>query len=84
MKHELQHIISGTRQVRHGDAIQAIASYLRRGKSASSETKDRKQIKSEEATLIKHYCNQNNFWKLKIEITSFVSNGAEQKSLFAR
>ena len=35
MKHELQNIISGKSQVRHGDAIQAIARYLRGGKSAS-------------------------------------------------
>jgi hypothetical protein len=42
MKHELQHIISGTRQVRHGDAIQAITSYLRAGKSSGTATKSSK------------------------------------------
>ena len=79
MKHELQNIISGKSQVRHGDAIQTIASYLRRGKSSSNEAKDSKQIKSEEARLIKIYCDQNHFWKTTIDITAFVSNGAEQK-----
>jgi Serine/Threonine/Tyrosine Kinase found in polyvalent proteins len=79
MKHELQNIISGKSQVRYGDAIQAVASYLRRGKSASGATKNNKQIKSEEAKLIKQYCDKNNFWNTEIDITTFVSSGAEQK-----
>ncbi|MGQ7946586.1 putative polyvalent protein kinase domain-containing protein [Flavobacterium sp. WC2509] len=79
MKHELQNIISGKSQVRHGDAIQAVANYLRRSKSASCEAKGSKQIKSEEAENIKQFCNQNNFWKTNIDINSFVSSGAEQK-----
>jgi Serine/Threonine/Tyrosine Kinase found in polyvalent proteins len=79
MKHELQNIISGKSQVRHGAAIQAIANYLREGKSSSTATKSSKQIKSEEATLIKHYCDQNNFWVSTIDSTTFVSSGAEQK-----
>lgn len=79
MKHELQNIISGKSQVRHGDAIQAVSSYLRGSKSASSEAKDSKQIKREEAAIIKQFCNQTNFWNSEIDITSFVSSGAEQK-----
>lgn len=79
MKHELQNIISGKSQVRNGDAIQAIACYLRRSKSTSKEIKQNQQIKSEEATYIKQFCDQNNFWKTEINITSFVSSGAEQK-----
>nr|WP_315174319.1 hypothetical protein [uncultured Flavobacterium sp.] len=79
MKHELQNIISGKSQVRHGDAIQAIVSHLRRSKSSSSETKESKQIKSEEARSIKQFCDQNNFWTVAIDINTFVSSGAEQK-----
>lgn len=79
MKHELQNIISGKSQVRHGDAIQAIARYLRRGKSSSSEAKESKQIKTEEAKNIRQFCDQNNFWNTDIDITAFVSSGAEQK-----
>jgi hypothetical protein len=78
MKHELQHIISGKSQVRYGDAIQAIARYLRKGKSASSDAKDSKQIKSEEATLIKQFCDKNSFWVVNIHINTFVSSGVEQ------
>ena len=36
MKHELQNIISGKSQVKYGANIQAIASYLRNGKSTSN------------------------------------------------
>jgi hypothetical protein len=79
MKHELQNIISGKGQVRHGDAIQAVANYLRRSKSSGCETKDSKQIKSEETEIIKQFCNQNNFWNANINIDSYVSSGAEQK-----
>jgi len=35
MKHELQDIISGKIQVRHGDTIQTISRYLRKSKSSS-------------------------------------------------
>jgi hypothetical protein len=79
MKHELQNIISGKSQVRHGDAIQAIARYLRRSKSSSSEAKESKQIKTEEAKNIRQFCDQNIFWNTEIDITAFVSSGAEQK-----
>jgi hypothetical protein len=47
MKHELQNIISGKSQVKHGDAIQTVASYLRIGKGSSGASKDSKQIKRE-------------------------------------
>lgn len=79
MKHELQDIISGKGQVRHGDAIQAITSYLRRGKSTSIALEPSKQIKIEEAEIIRQFCDQNNFWYNEIDITAFVSSGAEQK-----
>ena len=79
MKHELQNIISGKSQVRHGDAIQAITRYLRRGKSPSITLEPSKQIKIEEAKKIRQFCDQNNFWISNIDINSFVSKGAEQK-----
>ena len=79
MKHELQNIISGKSQVRHGDAIQAVSSYLRRSKSTSITIESSKQIKIEEAKNIRQYCDQNNFWYNEIDITAFVSSGAEQK-----
>lgn len=79
MKHELQNIISGTSQVRHGDTIQTIARYLRKSKSSSGTLKESKSIKREETTLIKQFCEQNSFWITAINISAFVSSGAEQK-----
>ena len=79
MKNELQHIVSGKSQVRHGNSIQAIANYLRKSKSTSKTFEFSKQIKSEEATLIKQFCNKNSFWITAININAFVSSGAEQK-----
>lgn len=79
MKHELQDIISGKSQVRHGDSIQAVSGYLRKSKSSSGTIASSKQIKSEEASLIKQFCNKNSFWITAININAFVSSGAEQK-----
>jgi hypothetical protein len=55
MKHELQNIISGKSQVRHGDAIKAVAGYFRRSKSSSSESKESNQITTEEADNIRQF-----------------------------
>jgi hypothetical protein len=79
MKNELQNIISGKSQVRYGDTIQTIASYLRKSKSASKTFKNSKQIKSEEAGFIKQFCDKNSFWITAIDINAFVSSGAVQK-----
>jgi hypothetical protein len=79
MKDELQNIISGKSQVRNGNAIQAITRYIRASKSASRSSKSSKQIKFEEATFIKQFCQKNNFWVSNIDVTTFVSSGAEQK-----
>lgn len=58
MKHELQNIISGKSQVKHGDAIQTVSNYLRRSKDSSCEAKDSKQIKSEETEIIKNFASK--------------------------
>ena len=79
MKHELQNIISGKSPVRHGDTIQTISRYLRKSKSASGTFESGKQIKIEEAALIKQFCDKNGFWITEININAFISSGAEQK-----
>ncbi|OXB05500.1 hypothetical protein B0A81_14655 [Flavobacterium plurextorum] len=79
MKHELQNIISGKSQVRHGNSIQTISRYLRKSTSTSGTFESSKQIKSEETALIKQFCDQNSFWITFININAFVSSGAEQK-----
>ena len=79
MKHELQNIISGKSQVRHGDSIQTVSRYLRKGKSTSGAFESGKQIKIKEAALIKQFCDKNGFWITEININAFISSGAEQK-----
>lgn len=79
MKNELQNIISGKSQVRYGDTIQTISRYLRKSKSPSGTFESSKQIKSEETTLIKQFCDRNSFWITSININAFISSGAEQK-----
>jgi Serine/Threonine/Tyrosine Kinase found in polyvalent proteins len=79
MKHELQNIISGKSQVSNGDTIQAISRYLSASKSASKTFESSKQIKQQEATFIKQFCDKNSFWVPNIDINTFVSSGAEQK-----
>ncbi|WP_160376066.1 hypothetical protein [Flavobacterium hydrocarbonoxydans] len=68
MKDELQNIISGKSQVKHGTNIQAGARYLRKSKSASGTFESGKQIKSEEKALIKQFCDRNGFWITSINI----------------
>lgn len=77
MKDELQNIISGKSQVRHGDAIQKVSGYLRAGKSTGETSGTGKQIKSKATALLKQYCNHHNFWIDTIDISRFVSSGAE-------
>ena len=79
IKNELQNIISGKSHVRLGDTIQTISNYVKKSKSSSGTFETSKQIKSEEATLIKQFCNKNSFWITAININAFVSSGAEQK-----
>ena len=79
MDHELQNIISGKSQVRHGNTIQTISCYLRKSKSPGGTFESGKQIKSEERALIREFCNRNGFWITYININAFISSGAEQK-----
>lgn len=79
MKDELQNIISGESQVRHGSTIQTISRYLRKSKSPGGTFESGKQIKSEETALIREFCNRNSFWITYINMNAFISSGAEQK-----
>lgn len=79
MKHELQNIISGKGQVKHGTNIQTVSNYLRKGKGSGGTFESGKQIKSEETALIKQFCDKNGFWITEININAFISSGAEQK-----
>ncbi len=79
MKNELQSVISGKSKVRHGAAIQAAASYLKRSQRTSTLAKDSKRYKKQETEALKDYITKNNLLFLDVEIENYVSEGAEQK-----
>lgn len=78
-KDELRDILCGARQVSHGTLIQAAAHYLRRSQSSSQESKKPKSIKEEETARLCQWIEKHHFWYTPIDITNFVSAGAEQK-----
>jgi len=79
LKHELQVIISGKSQVRCGATIQAVTHQLRAGAQTSGAPEDRKQVKGQEAERIKEFAVASGLWIEKVDITNYVSEGAEQK-----
>ena len=79
MTDELQNIISGKKQVRHGAVIQAAASYLRRSTPAGSVAKQGKHFKKQETETLENFISENNLWMDEIDLSNYVSEGAEQK-----
>ncbi len=61
MKNELQNIISGKSQVRHGNSIQTVSRYLRKSQSTGRTLKSGKQIKSEETFISDDLTGENLF-----------------------
>ena len=78
MKHELQNIISGKSQVKHGANIQAGASYLKDGKRTGTLAEKGINIKKQEKILIEQFATLNSLWITDLNIKNFVSSGAEQ------
>lgn len=79
MKHELQLIISGKSQVKHGNIVQAAASYLKRCQKSSVMAQDFKQFRKQETEKLKIFITENKLWIKTINIENYVSEGAEQK-----
>jgi len=79
MHNELQHIISGESQIRYGENIQTIICYLRAGEKSGSLAKSDKHFKSEETERLKTYIETHNLWRTNIDLSNYVSEGAEQK-----
>lgn len=79
LKYELHNVLSGKSEVRFGTIIQAIASYLKNGETTSRTIKDKKHLKSEETKRLENYISQNNLWVKNIDLSQYVSEGAEQK-----
>ena len=79
MTNEIQHILSGTSQVKHYNLIQTTCSYLKGSQGASSMDKNQQQRKEEETKRLIQFVNDNNLWADNINIELYISEGAEQK-----
>ncbi|GHT58663.1 hypothetical protein AGMMS50239_03630 [Bacteroidia bacterium] len=79
MNDELQCIISGKSQVRYGANIQAAAGYLTASENSGTLDKADKHFKHKETEKLKHYIENQNLWIKNIDLSNFISEGAEQK-----
>jgi hypothetical protein len=79
MNHEIESIISGKSKIKHGDVIQAIASYLRRSQSSSKTTEREEYFPKQEKERLIEYIDQHKLWIVFLDWDKFVSSGAEQK-----
>jgi len=79
LKYELHNILSGKSEVRFGAIIQTIAGYLKNGKTTGRAVESEKHFKSEETERLENYITQNNLWVRDIDLSQYVSEGAEQK-----
>jgi hypothetical protein len=82
--HKAQHdqiraIVSGKGQVRHGAAIQTVAGHLRAGTATGQIAGNQKQIKEQETEELKRISASLGLWVEDLDLTPFVSQGAEQK-----
>lgn len=79
LKGQLYDVISGKSQVRFGTVIQAIASYLEKGKETSGKIEIGKRIKEQEEKRLRHYIEKYKLWKSDVDFSQYVSEGAEQR-----
>lgn len=78
-KHELQSIISGNAEVRHGKIIQTIANYLRGKKIAVQKSKEPEFFKNQETQILIEFIHNSNLWINSIDESKYIGEGAEQK-----
>jgi len=78
LKNELHNVLSGKSQIRFGTIIQSIASYLNDGPKTGAIIEDEKHFKKQETKSLENYISENNLW-IVIDLTQYVSEGAEQK-----
>jgi hypothetical protein len=79
LRYELQNVLSGKSQISFGTTIQAIANYLKNGETTSPSIEITKHFKSEETQRLENYIIINNLWAKDINLSQYVSEGAEQK-----
>ena len=79
MNDEIHHILSGKSQVKHGDFIQTIISFLRRSEATSDLVKEDKHFKEKETKSLIEFIQLNNLWVENLNLENYISQGAEQK-----
>lgn len=79
IKDEIQHILRAESKNGSSSLIQAIASYLRRSPPASTMAQTDEHYRQEETKCLINYINQQKLWINEINVSLFVSEGAEQK-----
>ena len=79
LRYELHNVLSGKSEVRFGAIIQAITCYLKDGEKTGVALEGGKYFKSEETERLENYVTRNNLWIKEIDLSNYVSEGAEQK-----
>lgn len=79
LKNELQGIISGTRNVTNGTAIQAVTDFIGKSKETGSDVEESQFVKEQETTAILNYAEANNFFVSNLDFDRYLAEGAEQK-----
>nr|WP_322623331.1 hypothetical protein [uncultured Flavobacterium sp.] len=79
LKNELHNVLSGKSEVSFGTTIQSIARYLNNGARAGRGIENPKQLREQETKSLEEYIDLNNLWILDIDLSQYVSEGAEQK-----
>ncbi len=79
MKNELQSIISGESQVKHGAIIQAAARYLKGSQRTGKMAEVREHFKKEEREYLDYFISEHDLWITTIDLNNYVSEGSEQK-----
>jgi preprotein translocase subunit SecA len=78
-KNELQNVISGNAEVKHGKIIQTIANFLRREKVAIQKSEKSEFFKIQETEILVDFIDLNNLWVNYIDESKYIGEGAEQK-----
>ncbi len=79
LKYELHNVLSGKSEIRFGTIIQSIASYFVDGSETSKVIEDEKYFKQQETKKLEEYITEKNLWIKDIDLSQYVSEGAEQK-----
>jgi len=79
MSDEIQFIISGKSNIKHGSIVKAIINDLTGSQKSSPLVKTDKHFKRQETERLKHIIKSRNLWVSNIDFDKYVSEGAEQK-----